>query len=350
MGEPAAIIVKHVDGSVDVHSWGSGGYSLGHELIEHGVERFTAERLDYGWRKETEYGVGNTARAMLGWAESVLVVDETERLILWDLHCLEIESPRLVSHMIEITSPGWQAVWCSGGIDSLWRYLLADPTAQLFEQRYMPEPWTAPDDWFAPFEMPDYGFGAAVLLTARLVDEQSACWLADVDEAEQLPSASAAALEAIAQTMTGTAFEQHALWPHRDEETDYDEWPTSGVHLDFASRRAWGWHCYGLDWSDAVSERWPGWSFIDVGDCWEIQNGLTHGRMVSQPLRDVLHEALGFRSDGTPLSSGSYESYYHYPRMDVLMRELLEQDLALPPAAFLQDDGSICWEPKRLFG
>lgn len=352
MGEPAAVFVKHADGAVDVHTWGSGGYSLGQELIELGVERLVAKGLQHSWRKEAEQSAGPLTRGSLPWAESMLVVDEAEKVIIWNLPCLEVESPRLVSYMIEATSPGWRAAWCPAYSDGAWRYFVGDSTARLVEQRHQHESWEPREDLFGPFEMPEHGFAMAILFTAVLQDGRSACWLADADEPDRVPRAKACQLEAIAERMTDTAFEQYALWPNRDDgdsDYGYDEWPSSGMHLDFATRTAWCWHVYHADFSDAASDKWPGWRFIDVGDWWELQEGRTHGREIAQPIRDVLHEAMGLRSDGTPLSTGSGSlDYYHFPRFDVLKAELLESGVEPRPTAFPLADGTVCWDPSLL--
>lgn len=99
MGEPAAVLVKRLDGILGVHTWRSGGYSLGRDLIELGVERLLAEGFEHGWIREPETELFGSAGAHLGWAESVLIVDEAVRTLVWDLHCLGIDSPRLVSRM-----------------------------------------------------------------------------------------------------------------------------------------------------------------------------------------------------------------------------------------------------------
>lgn len=56
MGEPALVTILREDATAEVFTWRSGGYCLGSDLIEYGVDELSANHLDYGWLKE--YGDG----------------------------------------------------------------------------------------------------------------------------------------------------------------------------------------------------------------------------------------------------------------------------------------------------
>ena len=233
-----------------------------------------------------------------------------------------------------------------GDYDSVWRYLRSDNAVRLFEPCTR-ERLDVSDDYFGPFEMPEYGFGEATLFTADLVNGRSACWLSDKD-IEYVPHASIDQLAAIAQRMTGNELELFATWPHVGGGDDYDDWPGGGVHLDFRTKTVWGWDAWGLDWRETFPDLWPGWRFVELGDCWEVQEGRTRGRTIRQPLREVMLETLGFWPDGSPMPGPVGDPYHPHTRRDALIRELLASNPRLAPSAFLQADGRICWEPRAL--
>ncbi len=336
MGEPALVTILHEDQPAESFTWRSGGYSLGSDLIAFGVDGLIADHLDWGWTKEPEEGI-EAARINLGWAESSLIIDFPRRTLIWDLNCLDIEQPRLVSHLIEQSSPGWRAAWSPYGDDAIWRYLNANPfitslTPSVDETQYVQE-----EDWFAPFTDPSESFGEDTLFTAVLVDGTPACWLSD-KSVDQVSNAKISSLERIARTMTGTEFERYPVWPF--DEDWYKYWPQGGVHLDFRQRRAWRWSYWGIRWDHFILDAWPGWNVVEIGDYCEIQEPYINGRALQPPLEsthetDEQREPTGYRSPGE-IRSGE------------LLRELSTSGRHIPPTAYLQPDGTVCWDPSGI--
>lgn len=346
MGEAALVTILHANGTIDAFYHRAGGYFLSYELIEYGVDGLIADRLDGLWDREPGNGLEG-AKLRLCWATSLLVVDVRQKLLLWDLHDLGIEAPRLVSRLFELTSPGWRAVWCPGDFESVWRYLRSDSNVALYEPPAR-KPIDFADDYFAPFVLPEFGFGEATLFTADLTDARTACWLSDKN-VEYVPHATIAQLAAIAERMTGNELDNFATWPCLGGPENYDVWPGGGVHIDFCTETVWGWENWGFHWADTFPERWPGWRFVELGECWEVHGNRARGRVVREPLRDMILQSLGFWPDGSEMLHHTRRDYYPRERLDAYLRAFLDHDPLLAPAAFLQPDGTICWDPMTLF-
>lgn len=335
MGAPALVTVLREDERVETYSWRSGGYSLARDLIAYGVEGFVSTALRHGWTREPGADLEPT-RIHIGWAESFLIIDYRNRSLLWSQHDLDLDPPRLISHLFEQSCPGWKTVWCPYGDDALWRYLCGNSSVSYREPKPKSRNWILDEGNFAPFTDPEESFGEDTLFTAILSNGEPACWLSDKC-CEQVTAADISDIEKIADSMPGTTFEQYPVWPFNDG--NYDNWPRGGVHLDFVQYRAWRWREWGIRWDHFIPDLWPGWDFIEIGDCAEVQAPYVNGRLIQEPLNRCFPNE---------------EPVYAYPRSngeieaEKRVLELCTSGLKISPAAFLQLDGTVCWNPLEL--
>lgn len=329
MAAPALVTIIKSDTQIESFTARSGGYSLGSELLRFGVEKLISTHLE-NWRGEDSLPAFESARLALGWAESVLIIDYRSNTIIWDLPCLEIEPPRVTSVLIEKTNPGWRAAWCPYGQDASWRYLSGNRSAYCYEPRPRDTRHVQAADWFAPFNDPSESFGEDTLFTAILADGNSACWLSD-KPVYQVTFACISDLAQIASSMPGLKFEQHPVWPFNDD--GYENWPRGGVHLDFQTHRAWRWSNTSTHWDHLDHADWPGWQVFEMGDLSEIQLPYVNGRAIHQPAFCAGSDELTMLEES--MSSGSI-SWPSVPNSSCQQ---------IRPTAFLQLDGTICWEP-----
>lgn len=213
----------------------------------------------------------------LGWAESFLIIDYPNRSLLWDQSSLELDPPRLISHLFERSSRGFKAVWCPYGDDALWRYLSGDQGAAYGESQTPDSQLLLGEQHFAPITDPHDNDGAETLFTAVLETGEPACWLSD-QLGEDVTESPITHLQAIAQRMLGLAFEGLPVWPLDEDGSEL--WPRAGVHLDFIRRRAWRWSNTSIRWNRSEPSLWPGWDFVEMGECFEVQEPFVNGRQI----------------------------------------------------------------------
>lgn len=121
MGSRLGVIVKTIDGwDIRYDHWSA--QTLGRDIALDGYEA-TLTRI----RQMAPYGV-NTPQEMKSapWLEGTLFIDMTTKRIVWAEESEGRYLPRLINALIELTWPGWTAIWSPEGTRGTLRATGAD--------------------------------------------------------------------------------------------------------------------------------------------------------------------------------------------------------------------------------
>lgn len=121
MGSRLGVIVKTIDGwDIRYDHWSA--QTLGRDIALDGYEA-TLTRI----RQMAPYGV-DTPQEMKSapWLEGTLFIDMTTKRIVWAEESEGCYLPRLINALIELTWPGWTAIWSPEGTRGTLRATGAD--------------------------------------------------------------------------------------------------------------------------------------------------------------------------------------------------------------------------------
>ena len=128
MGSRLGVIVKTIDGwDIRYDHWSA--QTLGRDIALDGYEA-TLTRI----RQMAPYGV-DTPQEMKSapWLEGTLFIDMTTKRIVWAEESEGCYLPRLINALIELTWPGWTAIWSPEGTRGTLRATGADTDIQSIE-------------------------------------------------------------------------------------------------------------------------------------------------------------------------------------------------------------------------
>lgn len=263
-----AIFVIIEDGALELYydHWGAQGLSL--DLVLDG-EHETVERI----RRMTVLDP-TSARSWLDdvWGEGGLVLDLTNRMLVWFDVPFEALNPRVANYLIERTWTGWTAIWAPEGMRAILRLLRIDldPTGNPREASMLSGDFLTAGD--RPDAVLSVRFGDGVVRSLPVTG-----WL---DELTRIPWREVIAFAADAGAKGDGAAEQVAV---------SGSGVCQGFYVDVDERRlSW--------WSDIserhhfaqVSEYWPGFDVVCHGDDYVWHEEVAGICGLHTPIVDVL--------------------------------------------------------------
>lgn len=295
------------------------------------------------------------------WIEGSLLIDLTTRTVVWAEESEGLYLPRLINALIEVTWPGWSAVWSAEGTRGVLAAAGIDPTT-IFADPSHDTRSLEDQPWFGPWDdlQGDEAF-SVVLEDGRLVPWRGQTNLDII--AELGPDSIRLVTE---QALERSGAGEPLLWDERPRTRR----PDTGVYIDYRTRTFRWWSVcdddYGLE---AFAGQWPGWTVESMGDNYEWHERLLNrtlrtwaddvaecrkefGRMTAEGRRaNPAVPVLGFLEEqgadvqiNAPVFSTVPAS--REARSDIVLRYLDSLDRAdpLPPARFIDRHGTVHWQ------
>lgn len=287
MGSRAGIIVIDADGAIEVFYDHWAAQTLAQDAALAGFSS-TLERV----RTMAPMGVSSVEEWVSAtWMEGSMLIDIPNRRVAWAEEGEALVLPRIANHLIELTWPGWTAVWAPDEVRGIIHLAGADP-APLFAGWCPSERQTLADDqWFAPSSDQMAGWplsvrlddGAVVLWRTDSGLDALACYGAD----DVIAFASRARDDATSGEGWG------ALW-RTGQGRFGTEWPGIGAHVDVPTKTLSWW----ATWEQLPSDRefdayWPGWTIRSLGDAYEWHEQVVGGIPLQASWREQVEQARG---------------------------------------------------------
>lgn len=207
------------------------------------------------------------------WIEGSLLIDFTTRTVVWAEESEGLYLPRIINALVEMSWPGWTAIWSSEGTRSVLAAAGIDPST-IFTDPTHDTRDLADHPWFGPWDdlQGDDGF------TVVLQDGQIVPWrdYVSLDIVAELGPDSVR--QVAAEGLSRAAAGESLLWDERPREGR----PFTGVYIDFRTRTLRWWSvCDDDSGLEAFAGLWPGWTIGSMGDNFEW-----HENLLGRTLRD----------------------------------------------------------------
>ncbi|RRD05188.1 hypothetical protein EII34_07575 [Arachnia propionica] len=277
MGSRLGVVIKdHIGWDIRYDHWGA--QTIGLDIALDGVTA-TLERV----RQMEPMGSSPYLWQEASWMEGSLLIDLTTQRVVWAEESDAIYLPRLINAAIEVTWPGWSAIWSSEGTRGVLALCGVNP-ATIFTHTDFHTIGLDCIERMTPWgEFPE-----GHLISIRLEDGGLAVWEGDcaVDDIASLGPANThhLATEVLRRLRIGEPVQ-------RDKEPTGWEIPDTGIHVDFRSSSLRWWSLCDTDLGlEAFAGQWPDWSVEPLGDWYEWQECI-----IGRPIRTWHHELRAFR-------------------------------------------------------
>lgn len=283
----------------DSRGWSSygrygGAYSVGYTIARNGYENTIKRIADcFQFEEAAEKPLSD-----ISWAEAMLVIDLLNKNVFWYEEDAGLYLPRIINALIELTWPGWTAIWCAEGrlsvlqacgIDALQEPISFDDFEEIYWEKYLDSgPWSK------------YCEDDSIAVTYK--DGVTLCWHQFLDSL--LPAFSPNSFYQFAQHVRKGMEQGEPLeWSKQYNE----DLPDTGIHIDYQKHQVCWWSLYDND--DIALEcrkRWAGWTFTSKGDDYRWYEQLTGYQMRTwdAEMGDAFRYIAGIFED----ESGNYKT------------------------------------------
>ncbi|OLT51091.1 hypothetical protein BJF89_08145 [Corynebacterium sp. CNJ-954] len=220
--------------------------------------------------------------------EGSLLIDLTTQTVVWAEESEGLYLPRIINSLIQLTWPGWDAVWSSEGTRGVLAAAGVDPTTIFTDTTYNTRA-LKDHTWFGPWgDSPgDDAFSVA------LDDGQLILWRG-ITYLDILAELGPDSIRRIAEKVLERSSTDGLLrWDDRPPTRN----PVSGVCVDFQTKTLRWWSLLNDDHGlEAFAALWPGWTIQSKGDNYEW-----HQHFLGRRLRDWTEDVIEFRKTITHL-------------------------------------------------
>ena len=354
MGSRLGVIVKTIDGwDIRYDHWSA--QTLGRDIALDGYEA-TLTRI----RQMAPYGV-DTPQEMKSapWLEGTLFIDMTTKRIVWAEESEGCYLPRLINALIELTWPGWTAIWSPEGTRGTLRATGADTDIIYTDHSFKDlvdfdaasdmAPWTISNETDA--------------FSCTTENNKTITWgnYIDLENIALLgPNKMHTLVNKVIQGCNEGKPWQWNLQTHNKQ-------PEKGIHIDYINKTIKWWSIYEDDWAiNPFNALWPGWTLHSKGDNYEWHENITGYKMrdwkqdvaqcknsltqtIKQGIRTNPIERLtgALAKQGVDMRIRPATFQFVPSRMEQPPERIfayldrLESDEPLPPARFINRDGEI---------
>lgn len=354
MGSRLGVIVKTIDGwDIRYDHWSA--QTLGRDIALDGYEA-TLTRI----RQMAPYGV-DTPQEMKSapWLEGTLFIDMTTKRIVWAEESEGCYLPWLINALIELTWPGWTAIWSPEGTRGTLRATGADT-----------------DIIYTDHSFKDLGdFDAASDMAPWTISNETDAFSCTTENNKTITWGNYIDLENIAllgpnkmHTLVNKVIQGcNEGKPWQWNLQTHNKQPEKGIHIDYINKTIKWWSIYEDDWAiNPFNALWPGWTLHSKGDNYEWHENITGYKMrdwkqdvaqcknsltqtIKQGIRTNPIERLtgALAKQGVDMRIRPATFQFVPSRMEQPPERIfayldrLESDEPLPPARFINRDGEI---------
>lgn len=281
----------------------------------------------------------------ISWAEGMLVIDSLNKNVYWYEEDAGSYLPRIINALIELTWPGWTAIWCAEerlsalqacGIDALSLSIPSEDSDKADWKKYLDSgPWNK------------YVEDDSVAVTYE--DGVTLCWHQFLDSL--LPAFCPNSYYCFAQRVReGIERGEPLEWGKQPN----DDIPTTGIHIDYQKHHVRWWSLFDTDTATEYEKRWKDWTLISTGDDYEWYEQLTRHTMRTwdDEMGDAFRYIAGVVEDemedykAPQIPSNQvleHELASSHGNQELILRALIQmkEHGPIPPAKFIDRYGVI---------